>query len=193
MRRQRLTDIAWQYCQMIDGNHCHVRCNFCGHTMWGGVSRLKQHLAQKRGDVIACNKCPHDVIKLMQEHLIELSLKRESIERINREKLEDMKKMYAEPHALPHEAPNTEEIDAEEKASIEQAIKESLETLQMEKERAKRDADEELEAACRESMQYYKEESRRRGKGSSSSRPGPSSYYEIIDYDDSDFSDFSFE
>ena len=185
MSRQRFTDIGWQYCKMIDGNHCHVRCNFCGHTMWGGVSRFKEHLAQKRGDVIVCNSCPPDVIMRIQEHLIELSRAKERKQKMNREKLEeDMRRLNnAEAN---HEQPrlpaiNTAKLDAEERDLINQAIENSLESHEMEKRMAKHE-DDELEAACRESMLSYREEMLWRGGGEGSSTTsqasgaGPSSY-----------------
>jgi hypothetical protein len=39
-----------------------VRCKFCDHTVSGGISRLKQHLAKERGNCAPCLKVPDDVM-----------------------------------------------------------------------------------------------------------------------------------
>lgn len=172
----RLTDKAWKYCTMVDSNRSHVCCNFCGHTMWGGVSRFKEHLAQKRGDVTPRSLCPPDLTIKMQEHLIELSLERENKQKRKRKMLEDMKGKRVQTHS---------QIDQEEKALIEQAIKESLHTHKMEKENTKIEI-ENYEKVRRESIQSYELEQKRHQEGSSSRY-----HYEIFDETDYD-SDLSF-
>lgn len=192
MGRRGLNDIAWQYCTMVDGNHNHVCCNYCGHIMWGGVSHLKEHLAQKRGDVIACNMCPSDVITQMQEHLIELSHVQEKEERRRKETLEDMKRTEVQNHQDhqpqgPEHGRYTEEIDEEERFILEQAIRESLRMHEIEKCRINVTDDHEFEVARQESLRSYQLELRRRGEGSSASMAGPSHHYgefdPEIDYD----------
>uniref|UniRef100_A0A803QAL6 BED-type domain-containing protein n=1 Tax=Cannabis sativa TaxID=3483 RepID=A0A803QAL6_CANSA len=142
MGRTRLPDKAWNYCTMVDGKSCHVCCIFCGHTMWGGVSRLKEHLAQKRGDVAECKRCPANVTMEMQEHLIQV----------------------------------VEEMDEKEKALLDEAIKESLQTHKMEEMKEKNE-EADLARACLESVQLYEQELLMRQNGSSSR----------YDYDETDF------
>lgn len=152
--------------------------------MWGGISRFKEHLAQKRGDVAACTMCPPELTVEMLAHLVELSLKRETKQRRKRENLEDLRKSKAQkqpPTLLPPQEVNAGEVDAEEKALIDQAIKESIRTHEMEEKKAKFEQDE-LEAACRASFHLHELESRRHGEGLSTSRAGPSDYkYEMLD------------
>ena len=39
-------DPTWDNCTRIkDDNRMHLRCNHCGKDYWGGVIRLKNHLA----------------------------------------------------------------------------------------------------------------------------------------------------
>ncbi|KAI6680645.1 hypothetical protein NL676_034526 [Syzygium grande] len=77
MRKRKRNDIAWHFCTVVDGNVGRVRCNFCGHVMWGGVTRLKHHLACIKGNVIPCRCCPPNVVAQIQEHLGQGSQKNE--------------------------------------------------------------------------------------------------------------------
>ncbi|KAI6680643.1 hypothetical protein NL676_034524 [Syzygium grande] len=77
MRKRKRNDIAWQYCTVVDDNVGRVCCNFCGHVMWGGVTRLKQHLACIEGNVIPCQCCPPEVRAHIQEYLSHSSQKNE--------------------------------------------------------------------------------------------------------------------
>jgi len=36
-------------------------CNYCGKVMKGGVTRAKEHLMAKKGNVAACTKTPKNV------------------------------------------------------------------------------------------------------------------------------------
>ncbi|XP_060972901.1 uncharacterized protein LOC133038720 [Cannabis sativa] len=184
MGRTRLPDKAWNYCTMVDGKSCHVCCIFCGHTMWGGVSRLKEHLAQKRGDVAECKRCPANVTMEMQEHLIQVSLEKENKQKRKREMLEDMRKKKGQCHSSPQPPPPppppqgevVEEMDEKEKALLDEAIKESLQTHKME-EMKERNEEADLARACLESVQLYEQELLMRQNGSSSR----------YDYDETDF------
>jgi len=44
-------DPGWAHCQMVGGSRRRVKCNYCYKEISGGVTRLKQHLAGKQGDV----------------------------------------------------------------------------------------------------------------------------------------------
>ncbi|KAK9213458.1 hypothetical protein WN943_002846 [Citrus x changshan-huyou] len=200
----RPIDIARQYCRVIDPNRpSRVSCNFCGHEMQG-ITRFKEHLVGKRGDVLPCKRCPDDVCKKMVKGLVQLSLKREEKERTSREALQSRMRNNAPPpppHSSNRKRPPAAaaaDLEAEERALMEKVIKESLQTFEMEKKKVAKYDDDEIEAAIRESKRSYKEEQWRRGEGCSKyarARP-PSSFgdYESIDVDsdyDSD-DDFSF-
>lgn len=114
---------------------------------------------------------PPAVIIQMQEHLIELSHERERKERIRREALENMRRTTVQVHQ-PQQGGHTEEINAEERSLLEQAIQESLRTHEMEKSRTL--DDDGFEPACCESIHSYKLEQRRRREGSNYSKAGPS-------------------
>ena len=162
--------------------------------MWGGVSRLKEHLAQKRGDVIACNMCPSNVIIQMQEHLIELSHAKEQKERRRRETLENMRRTEVQDHQPqgPQQEAYTEETDEKERSLLEQAIQESLRTHEIERSRTPVADDDEFEAARQESIRSYLLEKRSRGEGSSTSIAGPSHRYAAFDPETDYDSDLGF-
>lgn len=175
MAQPKLTDNAWQYCKMIGNNRNHVCCNFCGHTMWGGITRFKEHLAQKKGDVAPCTGCPPEVTIEMQSRLIELSRERENKHRRKRETLEDLRKDKVQKLLAPQppQEVNVAELEAREKTLLDQAIKESLHTHEMEVKKAKYE-EEEFQAACNASARLYELESRMYGESASAYRAGPS-------------------
>jgi hypothetical protein len=47
----------------------HVQCNFCNHTMLGGVSKLKLHFAGTRKDVEAYKIYPENLIETYRKYL----------------------------------------------------------------------------------------------------------------------------
>lgn len=150
------------------------------------VNCFKEYPAQKRGDVTACGMCPPDVTTEIQEHLIKLSLERESKHKRKREMLEDMRRRKIQSHLPPEcQGEVAGEIDAEEKALLDQAIKESLHTHEMEERKVKAEA-EDFAKACLESVHSYELELKRHEEGSSSHYN-----YEIFDETDYD-SDLSF-
>ncbi|WOL07426.1 hypothetical protein Cni_G16167 [Canna indica] len=56
------TDPGWKYCHSLDENDTNtIVCNFCGKITRGGITRAKQHLMGKKGNVSACTKCPKEV------------------------------------------------------------------------------------------------------------------------------------
>ncbi|XP_042511711.1 uncharacterized protein LOC122086829 [Macadamia integrifolia] len=58
MGRQK--DKFWQYAEPLDSSH--FKCEFCVKQVYGGVSRLKYHLAKVSGDDVApCEKVSDDV------------------------------------------------------------------------------------------------------------------------------------
>jgi len=64
-------DVGWHFSTTIDGNKKQVQHKFCGKTIKGGITHLKQHLAHKTGDVIPCPQvsadAKRDMNKLLQE------------------------------------------------------------------------------------------------------------------------------
>ncbi|KAJ7979506.1 Zinc finger, BED-type domain containing protein [Quillaja saponaria] len=188
-RSRTLKDIAWKYCSKIDDNNSsHILCNFCGHTMWG-ITRFKEHLAQKKGDVIACDKCPSNVRSDIQHHLIDKTRVREMNQRLKRQKLEDLKKTTSEevPQLTSQiNEENEEAIDEEEeRVLLEKAMKASLSSHEEEKIKMKK-LEDEFKAACQESACYYREmEMWKSGEGCSNIEAG-----DVIDlcYDSDGFS-----
>ncbi|KAJ1393922.1 hypothetical protein SESBI_34599 [Sesbania bispinosa] len=61
-------DITWQYCESIplilslhNPHKLQVKCKFCSHVCWGGIARMKHHLAGTRENVGACTSVPDEV------------------------------------------------------------------------------------------------------------------------------------
>ncbi|XP_020531950.1 uncharacterized protein LOC18448660 isoform X2 [Amborella trichopoda] len=68
-RRNSCEDIGWQHCIPVDGNKKIVRCNYCGKVLYGGINRLKQHLAKIRGDAAPCTKVNEEITRIMRANL----------------------------------------------------------------------------------------------------------------------------
>ncbi|KAF3790980.1 hypothetical protein EJ110_NYTH15271 [Nymphaea thermarum] len=48
-------DPTWQWCVRVKkNNRLRLKCNFCGNTLSGGISRMKHHLAGTSKDAAAC-------------------------------------------------------------------------------------------------------------------------------------------
>ena len=64
--------IGWCFCTTIDGNKKQIQCKFCSKVIKGGITRLKQHLARKTGDVAPCPdvsaNVKRDMMKLLQDY-----------------------------------------------------------------------------------------------------------------------------
>ncbi|KAL6544686.1 hypothetical protein OROMI_023548 [Orobanche minor] len=61
-------DIGWKYCYQKEGEKS-LRCKFSHHQSNGGVTRLKQHLAQTHKGVAPCASVPDDVKKEIRDSL----------------------------------------------------------------------------------------------------------------------------
>lgn len=49
------SDVGWEYAELIDANNLrHVRCKLCSKELYGGINRLKHHIAGIKGNVKAC-------------------------------------------------------------------------------------------------------------------------------------------
>ncbi|PON47525.1 hypothetical protein PanWU01x14_243800 [Parasponia andersonii] len=124
--------------------------------------------AQKRGDIAPCRTCPLDLTIEMQEHLNELSLERESKQKRKREMLEDMRRKKVRNNPPPPPPPPQEEVagdvDAEERDLLDQAIKESLQTDEIEEKKSKTE-NYEFFQACPDSLQSYELEQKKASGG----------------------------
>ncbi|KAJ8429414.1 hypothetical protein Cgig2_015635 [Carnegiea gigantea] len=65
-------DIGWRFGIAIDGSRKQVECKFCSKVIRGGITRLKQHLAHKTGDIAPCPnvsaEVKRDMMKLLQDY-----------------------------------------------------------------------------------------------------------------------------
>ena len=66
-KAKRPLDPAWEHCvQVIPNDDHHVKCNYCFTTMYGGINRLKHHLARVVcKDVVVCDRCPPEITTQM--------------------------------------------------------------------------------------------------------------------------------
>ncbi|OMO59628.1 putative Zinc finger, BED-type [Corchorus olitorius] len=183
---RRLCDPAWEHCTKINiGKANRVKCNYCSHRMWGGVSRMKEHLAKKRGGVIPCPNCPPEVSSKMRDLLIKTAFAKEQKLRHRRESLEKMKVESSAASDIKEE---------DENDCLKRAMKESLETYEKEK-KEDEEFNDSYDKACRESIMFFEMEKRFRGgqgcSGSASNMAGPSHDFNdscIIDLEvDSDY------
>jgi hypothetical protein len=65
---KRPLDKAWEHCVRVvpDDDH-QVKCKYCPTTMYGGINRLKHHLARVVcKNVIVCDGCPAEVTAEME-------------------------------------------------------------------------------------------------------------------------------
>ncbi|KAF7811629.1 uncharacterized protein G2W53_032605 [Senna tora] len=72
-------DPAWEYCiEMTDPNGKKIwKCMYCEKQFkGGGIHRIKQHLAGKKGDATVCKKVPYDVQFKLQNNLKEIDEKK---------------------------------------------------------------------------------------------------------------------
>ncbi|KAF7142788.1 hypothetical protein RHSIM_Rhsim05G0096600 [Rhododendron simsii] len=70
-------DIGWKFGKMVENNRNKSQCIFCGKIVSGGITRLKEHLAHKKGQVSSCPSVSGEVWELMMKHLKDYSKKQE--------------------------------------------------------------------------------------------------------------------
>ncbi|KAG6743586.1 hypothetical protein POTOM_052285 [Populus tomentosa] len=70
MTRQK-QDLAWKHCQMFkEGKKTYLKCIYCGKMFkGGGIHRLKEHLAGRKGGGPVCRSVPPDVRLWTQQYL----------------------------------------------------------------------------------------------------------------------------
>ena len=54
-------DVGWKYGVRIGGSRQQIMCKYCSRSVSGGVTRLKQHLAHRKGQVSRCPSVPQAV------------------------------------------------------------------------------------------------------------------------------------
>ncbi|KAJ1398392.1 Zinc finger, BED-type [Sesbania bispinosa] len=60
--QSKRTDVAWKHCTPVRENDTNeIFCNYCRKVMKGGITRGKQHLIGKAGNVTACLLAPEAV------------------------------------------------------------------------------------------------------------------------------------
>ncbi|KAJ1402459.1 Zinc finger, BED-type [Sesbania bispinosa] len=60
--QSKRTDVAWKHCTPVRENDTNeIFCNYCQKVMKGGITRGKQHLIGKAGNVTACLLAPEAV------------------------------------------------------------------------------------------------------------------------------------
>ncbi|KAH7855259.1 hypothetical protein Vadar_022975 [Vaccinium darrowii] len=69
-------DIWWKFGIMVEkNNRSRVKCKLCDKVMSGGITRLKEHLAHKKGQIASCDRVTSEVRVLMMQHLQESNAK----------------------------------------------------------------------------------------------------------------------
>ncbi|XP_031280219.1 uncharacterized protein LOC116138665 [Pistacia vera] len=70
-KKRKLDDITWEHCKKVnEESRLHLTCNYCGIPYWGGVIRMKNHLARTHIQVKPCSQVPEDVKMKFQELLV---------------------------------------------------------------------------------------------------------------------------
>ena len=65
-------DPIWEHCSRINDNRMNLKCNYCGLERWGGINRMKHHLAGDHNNVAPCTQCPENVRDLCIKFLDQL-------------------------------------------------------------------------------------------------------------------------
>ncbi|KAK9041568.1 hypothetical protein V6N11_016663 [Hibiscus sabdariffa] len=85
-------DYGWRWGEAVEGSRNNVKCKFCERIITGGITRLKEHLAGKTGNVKACECVSSEVIKNIAEQLKEYQ-KEKSVRQRRKEELEERIKL----------------------------------------------------------------------------------------------------
>ncbi|GKV41954.1 hypothetical protein SLEP1_g49420 [Rubroshorea leprosula] len=76
-------DPAWAHCLIVPGRRNQTKCLYCDKLiLGGGITRLKEHLAEIKGNVGACKKVSADVKWQMQQLLSEIRKGKEKRQRL---------------------------------------------------------------------------------------------------------------
>ncbi|KAK8491692.1 hypothetical protein V6N12_027532 [Hibiscus sabdariffa] len=85
-------DYGWRWGEAVEGSRNNVKCKFCERIITGGITRLKEHLAGKTGNVKACECVSSEVRKNIAEQLKEYQ-KEKSVRQRRKEELEERIKL----------------------------------------------------------------------------------------------------
>ena len=81
---RRPLDKAWEHCvRVVPGQDNQVKYNYCPRTMYGGINRLKHHLARAVcKDVVVCDGCHEEVTAKMYAALESIKEQNAKISRL---------------------------------------------------------------------------------------------------------------
>ncbi|XP_028801342.1 uncharacterized protein LOC114756562 [Neltuma alba] len=68
-KKKKEADITWNHFESVPPHRLMVKCKYCSHQCWGGVARMKHHLAGTRENVSPCTSVPDEVKKLFVKML----------------------------------------------------------------------------------------------------------------------------
>ncbi|XLV01721.1 hypothetical protein S245_016058 [Arachis hypogaea] len=70
-------DPGWKYVSAVEEENTNdTICNFCGKIMRGGITRAKEHLMIKPGNIVGCKMVPKDVIAELWEFYNQKNLRK---------------------------------------------------------------------------------------------------------------------
>ncbi|XP_028119117.1 uncharacterized protein LOC114316620 [Camellia sinensis] len=84
-------DIGWKFGIPLENNRHKIMCKFCGKELNGGITRLKQHLAHRKGQVAPCANVSGAVRTLMTNHLNNYKGKKLDKRKMNKELTEQIR------------------------------------------------------------------------------------------------------
>ncbi|KAL5544677.1 hypothetical protein UlMin_008461 [Ulmus minor] len=84
-------DPTWDHCVKV-GDGKKLQCKHCNNSYWGGVFRIKNHLAQTRKDVAPCKNVPNEVCDVFKQILGESNKKEDDVVLCDGENERDLKK-----------------------------------------------------------------------------------------------------
>ena len=62
-------DIGWEHAELVGGSRRTTKCKYCGKVIHGGITRLKQHIADISGQVEGCPRVPVEVSHSVRQHM----------------------------------------------------------------------------------------------------------------------------
>jgi hypothetical protein len=76
---RRKSDITWAHCKLLPNNS--IVCNYCNKVFGGGgIHRVKEHLAGKKGNTEICKEVPPEVRFQVKQNFEERSKKRKTLD-----------------------------------------------------------------------------------------------------------------
>ncbi|KAL2934403.1 DNA-directed RNA polymerase subunit L [Bienertia sinuspersici] len=92
-------DVGWNFGDPVDGNKRRIKCIVCNKIINGSITRLKQHLAHKKGDVAPCEYESAEVKRDMMSLLMKYKdKKKRDKQRMDREYEEELIKSMNRPN-----------------------------------------------------------------------------------------------